>query len=145
MTEPEEDLGTDLDADLDTEWVVVDTDLVIDFLRGKGAGSALIPRLLAEGRFALSAVTAFELRVGADFVARGDTIAPLLRRPPVAFDVASALLAGRVAAELSAAGAPIGMADCMQAGICLRYELPLATRNRKHFERVVGLRLLELP
>ena len=138
------------DIATETGWVVVDTDLVIDFLRGKGAGSVLIPQLLAHGSFALSAVTAFELRVGADFIARGETIAPLLRRPPIAFDVASALAGGQVAAELTAAeltaaGLPIGMADCMQAGICLRYDLPLATRNRKHFERISGLRLLDLP
>jgi predicted nucleic acid-binding protein len=33
------------------------------------------------------------------------------------------------------------MADCLQAGTCLRFDLPFATRNRKHFERIDGLRL----
>jgi tRNA(fMet)-specific endonuclease VapC len=36
------------------------------------------------------------------------------------------------------------MADCLQAGICLRFDLPLATRNHKHFERVAGLRLYDV-
>jgi tRNA(fMet)-specific endonuclease VapC len=38
----------------------------------------------------------------------------------------------------------IGFADCMQVGICLRYGLPLATRNRKYFERVEGLQLVDV-
>jgi predicted nucleic acid-binding protein len=36
------------------------------------------------------------------------------------------------------------MADCLQAGICLNFDLPLATRNRKHFTRVEGLRFFDV-
>jgi tRNA(fMet)-specific endonuclease VapC len=36
------------------------------------------------------------------------------------------------------------MADCLQAGICLRHDLALATRNRKHFERIPELRLVDI-
>ncbi len=39
----------------------------------------------------------------------------------------------------------IGLADRLQAGICLNFDLPLATRNRKHFDRVEGLRLVDVP
>lgn len=125
--------------------VVVDTDLVIDFLSGKGPGSQLVPGLIAERRFTVTAVTAFELRVGTDFHRRHEHIMRLLNQRSLAFDVASALEASRVAAELEAVGTPIGMADCMQAGCCLRYRLPFATRNRKHFDRVPGLGLIDLP
>ncbi|WP_067971530.1 type II toxin-antitoxin system VapC family toxin [Mycolicibacter icosiumassiliensis] len=124
--------------------VVVDTDLVIDFLRGKGAGAVLVRELIIEHRFRITAITAFELRVGADFLARRDAILRLGRSRTFPLDPDSALHAGEIAATLRSAGEDIGMADCLQAGICLRYALPLATRNRKHFSRVAGLRLFDV-
>jgi len=123
--------------------VVVDTDLIIDFLRGRGDGARLVRTLIIEGRLRTSAVTAFELRVGADFLARRDDIMRLLRTRTVPLDLAAALRAGEVAAALQSSGQTIGLADCLQAGICIRHDLPLATRNRKHFSRVVDLRLAD--
>ena len=124
--------------------VVVDTDLVIDFLRGRGDGAALLRRLLVDRRLRLTAITAFELRLGADAPRRQDDIARLLRSRTLPLDRAAALRGGSVASSLRAAGRDIGMADCLQAGTCLRHQLPLATRNRRHFERVDGLALADL-
>jgi tRNA(fMet)-specific endonuclease VapC len=124
--------------------VVVDTDLVIDFLRGKGPGAPLVRELIASHRLRVTALTAFELRVGADFLARRDDILRLVRSRTFPLDSASALRAGDVAASLRGAGQDIGLADCLQAGICLNLDLPFATRNRKHFDRVAGLRLLDV-
>jgi tRNA(fMet)-specific endonuclease VapC len=36
------------------------------------------------------------------------------------------------------------MADCLIAGIALAEDEALLTRNRRHFERVPGLRLVDL-
>jgi tRNA(fMet)-specific endonuclease VapC len=124
--------------------VVVDTDLVIDFLRGRGPGAHLTRRLVLERRLRVTAMTSFELRVGADFLARKDQILRLFRSRTVPLDLASTLRAGEVASTLQASGTGIGFVDCLQAGICLRYGLPLATRNRKHFERVEGLQLIDV-
>ncbi|MDN5857687.1 MAG: type II toxin-antitoxin system VapC family toxin [Pseudonocardia sp.] len=104
----------------------------------------MVRDLLAERRLRLTSVTGFELRVGTDFLARRDRIMRLFRSRTVVLDLQSALRAGEVAAGLRQAGCGIGFADCLQAGICLRYDLPLATRNRRHFERVAGLRLLDI-
>lgn len=124
--------------------VVVDTDLVIDFLRGKGAGAPFVRELIASHRLRLTAVTAFELRLGTDFLAPRDDILRLVQSRTFPLDPGSALVAGEVAATLRASGQDIGMADCLQAGICLKYDLPLATRNRKHFDRVTGLHLVDI-
>lgn len=123
--------------------VVVDTDLVIDFLRGQGSGAALVRQLIVEHRFRITAITAFELRVGADFLARRDEILRLGRSRTFPLDPGSALRAGEVAATLRSAGQDIGLADCLQAGICLKFDLPLATRNHKHFGPVAGLQLFD--
>jgi tRNA(fMet)-specific endonuclease VapC len=124
--------------------VVVDTDLLVDFLRGKGAGVVLVRTLLVEHRLRLTAVTGFELRVGTDFVTRRDEILRLFRSRTLPLDLASALRGGEVAAALRALGQGIGFADSLQAGICLRHDLPLATRNRKHFDRIPGLPLADI-
>lgn len=124
--------------------VVVDTDLAIDFLRGRGPGAPLIRRLVEERRLRVSAVTAFELRLGSDFLARHAEIMRLFRSRTLPLDLTCALRAGEVAADLRSTGTEIGFADCLQAGTCLRHDLPFATRNRKHFERVVGLRLVDI-
>jgi len=123
--------------------VVVDTDLVIDFLRGRGDGVRLVRSLLRERRFRVTAVTAFELRVGADFLSRRDDILRLVRGRCFPLDLRSAMRAGEIAASLQSEGWGIGFADCLQAGACLRHGLPLATRNRKHFDRVDGLQLVD--
>jgi tRNA(fMet)-specific endonuclease VapC len=124
--------------------VVVDTDLVIDFLRGKGPGAALVRELIIGHSLRVTAITAFELRVGVDFLERGEDILRLMRSRTFLLDPRSALRAGEVAATLKRAGKDIGLADCLQAGICLNFGLPFATRNRNHFNRVEGLRLFDV-
>ena len=124
--------------------VVVDTDLVIDFLRGKGPGTGLVRELLAHHRLRFTAITAFELRVGTDFLPRRDELLRLLWSRTFPLDPSCALRAGEVATELRAAGRDIGLADCLQAGTCLRFDLPFATRNRKHFDRIDGLSLVDV-
>jgi tRNA(fMet)-specific endonuclease VapC len=124
--------------------VVVDTDLVIDFLRSTGPGAPLVRELIVGHRLRVTAITAFELRVGTDFLARRDEILRLVQSRTFPLDTGSALRAGEVAATLRAAGQDIGMADCLQAGICLKFDLPFATRNHKHFSRIPGLRLVDI-
>ncbi|OMC27832.1 hypothetical protein A5740_20825 [Mycobacterium sp. GA-1841] len=124
--------------------VVVDTDLVIDFLRGKGAGVSLVRELISSRRIRLTALTAFELRMGTDFHRRHQEILKLLKARTLPLDMAAGLRAGEAASLLRDAGTPIGFADCLQAGICIRNNLPFATRNRRHFERIPQLSLVDL-
>lgn len=125
--------------------VVVDTDLVIDFLRGRGAGATWVAQLIAEGRFRTTAVTAFELRLGADFLERRADVVRMLRSRTLPFDLKAAIHAGTAYSTLKSEGQPIGYGDTLIAGTCLRFGLPLATRKLKHFGRVHGLELVSLP
>lgn len=60
-------------------------------------------------------------------------------------DAEAATLAVRAGASLRVSGATIPMADLAIGGICLSLGVPLLTRNRRHFDRIEGLRLVELP
>jgi tRNA(fMet)-specific endonuclease VapC len=121
--------------------LVVDSDLIIDFLRGAEPGASRVQRWLQERRLRVTAVSAFELRLGADFIGRQAQIEMLLQRRALPLDVLGALEAGKVFVALRAEGRGIDVKDSLQAGICLRFDLPFATRNLRHFERVPGLRL----
>lgn len=104
----------------------------------------MVRELIVNHRFRVTAITAFELRLGADFLARRDDILRVVRSRTFPLDAASALRGGEVAATLRGAGQDIGLADCLQAGTCLNFDLPFATRNPKHFNRVEGLRLVDI-
>lgn len=125
--------------------VVVDTDVVIDFLRGRGSGAVVVAQLISERRLRTTAITAFELRLGTDFLKRRDDIMRLLRSRTLAFDTQAAMHAGAVHSALKRSGQPIGYRDTLIAGTCIRFRLPLATRNTTHFGRVTGLDLEPLP
>jgi tRNA(fMet)-specific endonuclease VapC len=57
------------------------------------------------------------------------------------FDDAAADVYGRIRAELTRAGTPIGPNDLMIAAIALCHDLVLITHNLSEFSRVPGLRL----
>ena len=121
---------------------VVDTDLVIDFLRDRGPGAS-VKEWLERDLARFSAMAAFELRLGTDFTKRTEKIGRLLSARTLPLDHAAALIAGEVYVRLRGLGLDIGVKDSLLAGTCLRFDLPLATRNVRHFARVDGLRLID--
>lgn len=60
---------------------------------------------------------------------------------PLVFDRQSALLAGDLRAEWKAAGTPVSYRDGLIAAAAKANGLILVTRNLRHFDHVVGLRL----
>lgn len=121
--------------------VVVDTDVFIDFLRNLAPGASLFRKLDQGWRILFTSVTAYELRGGSD---EPDDLLRQMEGRTLPLDLDGALISGQIGRELRRQGASIGIADTLIAGTCLRHGLPLATRNRKHFERVPGLELVDL-
>jgi len=130
-------------ADVEDGLRVVDTDLAIDFLRDRAPGAHRVKEWLERDVARFSAVTAFELRLGTDFTRRAERIGRLLAARTLPLDHAAALIAGEVFVRLRGLGLEIGVNDSLLAGTCLRFDLPLATRNIRHFARVEGLRLID--
>ena len=126
--------------------IVADTDVLIDFLAGRDPGAGRVALDLDRGLLRTTAVTRFELLCGARTARQEDTIRQLLDAiPTLALDQDAADHAARIQRNLQRAGEPIGMADSLIAGIVLSHDAILLTRNRRHFARVIGLRLAELP
>lgn len=122
--------------------ILVDSDLWIDFFAGADPGASAVERLLHQRQAVLSVITAFELLCGV----RGKKTAQLeeLFRVVPSIDLTPG--AARFAADhyrkLRRGGSLIGNQDLLLAGTALEFQLPLLTRNRRHFERIARLQVL---
>jgi predicted nucleic acid-binding protein len=108
--------------------VLVDTDVLIDHLRGY--------RPLEVGaHMSISAVTRAELYAGHE---RNEPAVKALLEQMSELDIERSVArrAGRIKRDTG-----LKLGDALIAATALEYELPLMTRNRRHFERVAGLRL----
>lgn len=125
------------------EVIAVDTSVLIDFLRGNPPETKLVSKLIKNGCGAITAISVFELQVGIPPGSRREEkLGQLINYLEVLpLDRTAAMKAGLIERELRTRGQLIGVADVLIAGICLAHNVPLATRNRDHFERVPGLNL----
>ena len=128
---------------------LLDTGWIIRHLRGAGDYTAAISRLGAEC-LAVSVVTLAELAEGIYRASDPDAA----RRAVDTFKADKAVLHltpgvcdrfGSIRADLRGQNLLIGDMDLFIAATCLDWDLGLLTTNRKHFERVGGLRIVSEP
>ncbi len=125
--------------------IVVDTDVLIDALRGREPSAGRVAEGLESGSLATTAVTVFELLSGARNQKQRRAIEALLDALPILpLDQAAGEMAASLRQDLEAEGRGIGMADYLIAGVCISRFASLLTRNRKHFERIGSLALADL-
>jgi tRNA(fMet)-specific endonuclease VapC len=121
---------------------VLDSDVMIDYLRGRGPGHQLLVALRGHLAFRITAVTALELALGRSYARDPRPVDALLAAPCLSLGRASGIRAGALIRELRAAGETIDVRDAMQAAICVEHDAPLVTRNVRHLGRVGGLNVL---
>jgi predicted nucleic acid-binding protein len=127
---------------------IIDTDILIDFLRNRKESVAFVTQL-EEKKTLLSttAVNAFELYYGAH---KSKQSAKTLQATKKLLDrlilfpltPRSAQRASRIYAELELEGHPIGLRDTFIAAIALTRRCSVATQNTGHFEKVKGLTVI---
>ena len=95
------------------------------------------------GCYTLSVITVAEIVSGWHKRQREDRIqeflVELVAAEVLLLDQQSAVLAGRMYADLERAGQPIGSADSAIAAIALQNGLTLVTGNSKHYQRIQTL------
>jgi len=120
---------------------VADTDVLIDYLAGKGEAGK-VERLLQRAALWTTVITRYELLCGTKTPKQADRMAQLLEAvPSLELDEAAVDAAAGIQKSLQQAGHGIGMADSLIAGIVISKGGILFTRNRRHFERIPGLEL----
>lgn len=131
--------------------ICLDTDIAIAILNDRPpAARRHLARAIETGEaIVLPAIVLYELAYGAAKSARPAEnqarIEAFLAGPlsVLAFEDEDALRAGRLRAALEQAGTPIGPYDLLIAAQADRAGAALATGNRREFERIAGLVLLD--
>ena len=122
---------------------ILDSDTCIEILRGNV--KVIAKRRTVADDVATTWITASELAFGAEKSrepARNTTLVTefLATLPVLGLDMPAALEFGRRKARLERAGMRIADADLLIAAIALAHGASVVTGNRKHYERIEGLR-----
>ncbi len=120
----------------------IDTDIIIDHLRGKGPGVEIFEDIVTRNDPFTTYINRFELLCGA----RGDVETSIIKDCLTGFTILpfedpSSYEAARIYKELKEQGQLIGIRDIMIAGTVLANNLVFATKNIREFERIEGLKL----
>ena len=123
---------------------ILDSDVCIEILRGNER--VIDRRRTVDDDVATTWITASELAYGAGKSRdpeRNTTLVTefLATLPVVGLDLPSALEFGHLKARLERAGRRIADADLLIASIALSNGASVVTGNRKHYERIDGLRI----
>lgn len=123
--------------------VCLDTSVLLDFFRKKNRSKTFLNQLLDQfDQFEISSITEFEIRYGinenqSEF---WDQLFENIKVLP--FDSESAKKAVEIHKSLKKINKQIAIPDLFIASTAMRFERPLASINKKHFERISGLALL---
>ncbi len=125
--------------------VCLDTDIIIDYLRGRLPGAQIYAQVVTELIPYTTYITKFELLCGASTSKEKKIIEEcLVGFKILSFDELSSKEAARIYIELRQRGQLIGIRDILIAGIAIANGLHVATKNLKDFKRINGLSLWEM-
>jgi tRNA(fMet)-specific endonuclease VapC len=127
---------------------LLDTNVCIQFLNSRNTAVQKHLMALSKEDVALCQIVKAELYYGAYKSLRREANLALLVKffsqfVSLPFDDAAAETYGRLRAELTRRGTPIGPNDLMIAAIAVTQGLTLVTHNTSEFERVPGLALID--
>jgi tRNA(fMet)-specific endonuclease VapC len=123
--------------------ILLDTSVLIDLFRKENKENTLFYKLAKEeSDFCISAVTYYEIGIG-NKKSHWDYWNRLVENLDVlSFDKNCSLKAIELYSDLKNRNKLIDIADLMIGSTAIANDLPLATLNKKHFERIVGLQLI---
>lgn len=127
--------------------IIIDSDILIDFFRGKKEAVEWINNNRNKINFATTVINVFELYTSAyksfDQNKKIKELEDFLNTIKI-LDLTSdyAKEAARQRTNLEKSGSMIDMGDLLIASIAITNNFQLKTNNKKHFERIEGLRLV---
>jgi len=123
--------------------VLIDTDIIIDYLRDAEDGAKTFETLITQYDPCTSFINKFELLCGIRSTKESQAIEDCLSGFSL-FNIndSSAFEASKIYIHLRKKGSLVGIRDIMIAGIAISYKIPVATRNIKEFSRIPNLRII---
>lgn len=125
--------------------IVVDTDIIIDYLKKRQPGAELLKKAYLKYKIHVTSITVYELLYGIQKSGKTALINRLLKYVTIIpLDEAAARKSAILHYTLKSKGMDIGVKDSFIAGICEAHNIPLLTRNIRHFNRIPALKLISL-
>jgi tRNA(fMet)-specific endonuclease VapC len=128
-----------------TSTIILDSSILIDFFRKRNKTKSILFQLTDEYLFCLSVMTAFEIQIGIKSERQQYEYQTLMENvQTLPIDQLCIDKAVEIYRFLKSQNAQIGLADLLIGATAVRYDLPLATLNRRHFERIPNLSLIDI-
>lgn len=122
--------------------MVVDTGIFIDFLRAKDKSITQLYDLSNKTGIFISSVTLYELYIGATSPQKWRDAKMLTEDIPVlSFTKSISEKSAMIYQQLKKENKLIEFRDIFIAATAIMHDLPVLTKNKKHFSRVKGLKL----
>ena len=127
--------------------VLLDTDLLIGFLRDNNEATELIAKLLKRHVILhTTSINAAELYFGAFLSSRTQDNLEIVEKllntiKIIPFEMSHAKIYGELRSDLQKKGEIINELDIFIAAMAIEQDLPIITRNTKHFERIMKLKV----
>jgi len=123
--------------------LLIDTSVIIDFLRKKDKRKSKFWRYINKYDCYISIITHFELFCGANTKLKRAELEKLLNFLTVInFNTDISFQASNIFTSLKKQNKLIEFRDIFIASTAMSLKIPLATLNKKHFDRVKGIKLL---
>ncbi|MDB5011354.1 MAG: type toxin-antitoxin system VapC family toxin [Mucilaginibacter sp.] len=124
--------------------VLLDTSILIDYFRKTEKSNSTWVKLFHQGYdFCISAITEYEIYSGATSPQLNFWEEVLKQTKVLAFDQMVVKTAVIINNDLKHKRKQIDIADLFIASTSIAYDLPFATLNRKHFDRIEQLQIVE--
>ncbi|MDD4891416.1 MAG: type II toxin-antitoxin system VapC family toxin [Phycisphaerae bacterium] len=120
------------------EWLLLDTDVLVDYLRGQTQAIALVQA--NHGRIVISSMTVAELYAGVREGAERAALEEIESLFPVLPVTAEAARSGGLLRRDFGKSHGISIADAIVAATALAEDAELATLNVRHYPMIKGLR-----
>ena len=124
--------------------ILVDTSILIDYYRKTDKGKSIWVNLVRQGySFVVSVVTKYEIYAGAtpNQLIFWDSVFKAIK--VISLDELSIDTSVIINSALKRKRKQIDLADLFIAATAVAYNLPLVTLNRKHFDRIDTLQLMD--
>jgi tRNA(fMet)-specific endonuclease VapC len=123
--------------------VLIDTSLVIDYLRNSDKPATKFISLFKVYDLYLSVITVFELLNGATTKAKHADIRKICNSLTIVdFDIRCAEKASEIYRELRIQNKMIEFRDILIGATAMVHNFPVSTLNKKHFERLHSIKMI---
>ncbi|MBS3153200.1 type II toxin-antitoxin system VapC family toxin [Candidatus Woesearchaeota archaeon] len=121
--------------------ICLDTDICIEIVKNSQVGRNII-NSAPGGEALISSITVFELYLRETNLDKVNSLLDKFNVLP--FDGNTAKIASGISKSLKKSGFLIEIRDIFIAATCIGNKCSLATLNKKHFERIKGLEILDV-